>query len=69
MQCANVPIWNFTGWQHPGGSYVQANDLCGTVRYDWLSKNMQHANINPEIGSTLSGVSKIGEYVDPLCEE
>ena len=37
-----VTVWDLTSWTHPGGSFVQASRLCGTVRYNWLSKTGSH---------------------------
>lgn len=40
--CDPVPLWDFSSWAHPGGPFVQASTLCGTVRYSWLSRSGQH---------------------------
>ena len=43
-QCEPVPIWDMTDWVHPGNDVmtVLPSSLCGTVRYNWLSKNGGH---------------------------
>ena len=28
-QCQPVPIWELSGWSHPGGGFVQPSSLCG----------------------------------------
>ena len=65
------PIWDFTNWVHPGGSFVQASSLCNMVRYNWLSKNGNHGNdARPEdLTATqfAGGATKVGTYVDPAC--
>tara|TARA_B110001452_G_scaffold201283_1_gene171345 strand:- start:171 stop:1736 length:1566 start_codon:yes stop_codon:yes gene_type:complete len=30
--CTPVPVWDFSSWSHPGGSFVQASSLCDKVR-------------------------------------
>ena len=70
-QCNPVPIWDFTNWVHPGGPFVQASSLCGSVRYDWLSKNGNHGgDARPEdltANTFAGGATRVGTYVDPAC--
>ena len=73
-QCAPVPIWNISEWSHPGNSetvdvsVTSGHGLCGSVRFNWLTKSGSHSAYNPESGTSLSGgASKVGEYVDPSC--
>ena len=74
--CGGVPIWDFTGWVHPGGSFVVPSMLCSSVRFNWLEKNSGHGqcdsnqNCDPEadrwdapfIGG--AGAVRVGTYVD-----
>jgi len=69
-QCDPVPIWDFTEWRHPGGSFVNlaSNQLCGSVKYNWKSKTFAHSRVNPEAGTNLKGGAvKVGTYTDPSC--
>ena len=51
--CHAVPLWDFSGWSHPGGSFVQASTLCGTVRYSWLSRSGQHVlQADPQVSNS-----------------
>lgn len=78
--CGALPIWDMSGWAHPGGGLVTASSMCGTVRYSWLSRSSSHgscdasANCDPEadvwdkplIGG--SGAVRVGTYVDSAAE-
>ena len=79
-QCNPVPIWDFTDWTHPGGNIFTKARLCGSVRYNWLSRSSSHgvcdsaSFCNPEADvSTLDGftdagdATRVGTYVDPHC--
>ena len=54
VNCGPVPIWDVSGWTHPGGSFVQGSSLCSSVRYNWMSRSTSHGscdstqNCNPE---------------------
>ena len=70
--CMPVPVWDITNWHHPGGSFVQAAQMCGTIRYHWLSRSPRHpVMVNsqtamPQQGQSLHGGGfRIGQYVDP----
>ena len=62
-----VPVWDLSGWTHPGGPFVQAASLCGSVRHGWLAKGSHSAmGADPEAGEELMGGGvKVGEYLDP----
>ena len=67
-QCNPVPIWDFQGWTHPGGPFVTAAPLCGTVRFDWLGRSGSHSAANPETGNSLgTGAMSVGTFTDPSC--
>ena len=70
-QCEPVPIWDFTGWTHPGGSYVLASRLCGQVRYNWLGRSSTHASMqDPEAMGAQAlayGATQVGAYTDAAC--
>jgi len=69
-QCNNVPVWDLSGWSHPGGSDVTASSLCGTVRFGWLSRTSSHASSqDPETdaASLTGGGQRVGSYRDPAC--
>lgn len=70
-QCEPVPIWDFTGWAHPGGSYVLASRLCGQVRYNWLGRSSTHASMqDPEAMGAQAlayGATQVGAYTDAAC--
>ena len=52
--CEAVPLWDFSGWSHPGGPFVQASYLCGTVRYNWLARSGQHMlQDNPQVSGRI----------------
>ena len=64
-----VPVWDVSGWVHPGGSFVQGSSLCGRVIHNWMGRSPSHASFNPEVGETLSGGGvKVGTHVDAACE-
>ena len=72
--CMPVPVWDITNWHHPGGSFVQAAQMCGTIRYHWLSRSPRHpVMVNsrtamPQQGQSLHGGGfRIGQYIDPAC--
>ena len=73
--CGEVPVWDLTMWNHPGGPFVQASTRCGTVRYGWLTRSPSHARhlanddfANPESGQSLVGGGvRVGSFVDPAC--
>jgi len=69
-QCESpMPVWDFEGWVHPGGSFVFADTLCGSVRYRWASKGL-HGKQGVDLLNDTSlpgGALKIGEAYDPLC--
>ncbi len=73
--CGRVPIFDFTNWVHPGGAdLVTPSMLCGSVRFNWLSKSSSHGvcdsiqNCDPEadIWDTplVGGAVRVGTYVD-----
>ena len=68
-QCNNVPVWDLSGWTHPGGSFVTAASLCGTVRFGWLSRGSHGSSQDPEIdaASLSGGGQRVGSYRDPAC--
>ena len=67
-QCEAVPVWDLSSWNHPGGSFVQASSLCGSVRTGWLARSSSHASHNPEAGSSLLGGGvRVGSFVHPAC--
>ena len=72
MQCSGVPIWDFSSWSHPGGSYVTltSHGLCGSVRYGWRNApGASHGSYDPEADAqTLDdGATRVGTFVDPSC--
>jgi hypothetical protein len=70
-ECDPVSLWDFTNWVHPGGAFVQASMLCGTVRYSWLTRSGQHVlQVDPQdttLTTLTGGAVKVGEFVDPAC--
>ena len=74
--CGSVPVWDLSGWRHPGGPIVQSFRMCGTVRHSWLDKTTNHPALaadgtaKPETGQTLYGGGvRVGSYVDPACSQ
>eukprot|EP00900_Chrysochromulina_parva_P018840 jgi/Chrpa1/26958/Chrysochromulina_OHIO_Genome00011636-RA len=70
-QCNDVPVWDLSGWTHPGGGNVRATSLCGTVRKNWQSRSSSHGSSqNPETdASSLSGGGqRVGYWRDPDCD-
>ena len=78
--CVPVPIWDMQAWQHPGGSFVQASSICGTVRIAWLGRSTSHGSCDsttscdPEaMGQpTLQGwgsthATRVGTYLPAEC--
>ena len=80
-QCDPVTVWDLSGWAHPGGPFVQASRMCGTVRHSWLSKTGAHSSmksLNPTlpetapggsagVGGLIGGGVAVGTYTDPMC--
>ena len=74
--CGPVPIFDFTNWVHPGGaSLVTPAQLCGTVRFNWLSRSPSHLsvcdvhqNCDPEANRwsppLAGGAVRVGTYLD-----
>ena len=71
VQCESVPIWDISNWLHPGGPFVQASNLCSSVRPYWISKGSHlYTGVNPETAPTLSGGGvrvPNSLYRDPSC--
>ena len=70
-QCNDVPVWDLSGWTHPGGGNVRATSLCGTVRKNWQSRSSSHGSSqNPETdaASLNGGGQRVGYYRDPACD-
>ena len=70
-QCNDVPVWDLSGWTHPGGGNVRATSLCGTVRKNWQSRSSSHGSSqNPETdaASLNGGGQRVGYYRDPTCD-
>lgn len=69
--CTPVPVWDLSGWSHPGGAFVTRSSLCNSVRFSWLAKSGQHAaQMNPEdagLTSLSGGGVQVGRFVDPAC--
>ena len=72
-QCNVVPVWDFRSWSHPGGSFITAAPLCGTVRHNWISRSSNsHANSqNPEDDNSMlnGGAPRVGYFRDRLCPQ
>ena len=68
--CVHHPQ-DFTAWTHPGGGSVTNDRLCGSIKFDWLTRNPTHAyRQDPEnvTFQTLDyGAFQVGQYVDSSC--
>ena len=74
QHCLPVPVWDLASWHHPGGSFVQASSMCGTIRYNWLLRSPRHPlmlntqTALPQQGQALYGGGfRVGTYVDHAC--
>ena len=62
-----MPVWDLSAWSHPGGPFVQAAGLCGSVRHGWLAKGshgaMLDAGTDPEARARETA-ARIGAKVE-----
>jgi len=74
--CERVPVWDFAGWVHLGPASVTSSQLCGKVRYNWLSASSSHGSqLSPQSETTTSlpsgsggtAATRVGWFRDPTC--
>ncbi len=69
-QCDAVPVWDLSSWGHPGGDFITAASLCGTVRHRWLQRSSSHSTSQDPETDAMSldgGGRRIGYHRDVAC--